>query len=77
MSESLITDQSRAFCSEDWCLLPFAWLREGEEEPPAQPGSWGAWQRWRRWLLSWAGWRWVPVPPDQPDPESIIIIRRG
>lgn len=73
MSESLITDRSRAFRSDDGCLLPFAWLQEGEEDPKHRrvlgvPGSIGG-----DGYLTGLGWRWVPVPPDQPDPESIII----
>lgn len=72
MSESLITDLSRALHSKDgpWPALPGSG-RDRERGPSAQPGSGGAWQPWRRQLQGQGGLEMGQVP------KSISIQRGG
>lgn len=89
MSESLITDWSRSFrYCEDGRSLPLAWLPGGMEGLPRTAGLSGT--PLHSWVLgvpdgmggnggdscsARLGWRWVLVPPEQPDPRSITTQR--
>lgn len=70
MSESLITDLSRAFHSKDGASLPSPGSGRERGPPQAQPGSGGAWQPWRRRLLGQGGLEMGQVPKS-------TSIRRG